>query len=128
VKGMRLQERHMQTVHLKGKQLASFDADLALRFELQLGTERSVDKEKLRIGIRNECGELYRLIGTSNVSEFLMTIDRLQALGFVDEGQRAGKTSRCHAILRPLHPLRPDCPDCSDCQTGASNSMWRESR
>jgi hypothetical protein len=99
----------MQTVHLKGKQLASFDADLAAHFGLQPGTERSIDKEKLRIGIRNECGELYRLIGTSNMSEFLMTVDRLQALGFVDENGDAGKTSRCQAILRPDYPSISMC-------------------
>jgi hypothetical protein len=91
----------MQTVHLKGKQLASFDAELSTQFGLRPSSERSVEKQKLRIGIRNECGELYRVIGTSDISEFLMTIDRLQALGFIDESDCQSKSARCHAILRP---------------------------
>lgn len=91
----------MQTVHLKGKQLAAFDTELSVLFDLQRGTERSIGRQKLCIGIRNESGELYRLIGTSNMSEFFMTLDRLQALGFVDESGPEGKPTRCHAVLRP---------------------------
>jgi len=98
----------MQTIHLKGRQLALFDAELSEHFGLTPGTEDSIAKDKLRIGIRNECGELYRLIGTSNTSEFLMIVERLQELGFADEIAGERKPVRhCHAILRLAHEDSP---------------------
>jgi hypothetical protein len=91
----------MQTTHLKGKQLASFDAALTDCLRLQPGTERSVGRTGLRIGIRNECGELYRVIGTLNAVEFLMAVDRLETLGFVSEPDRPARQMHCHTVMRP---------------------------
>jgi predicted lysophospholipase L1 biosynthesis ABC-type transport system permease subunit len=100
----------MQTTHLKGKQLAWFDAALSERLMLKPANERSVGRTTLRIGIRNECGELYRVIGTSKPAEFMMTVDRLEALGFVREPDSTMDSAQFHAVMRPSQ-LLPDADD-----------------
>jgi hypothetical protein len=44
-------------------------------------------KEKMLIGVRNEAGDIYRLIGAAKVNSFMNAVEELIDLGLVDELQ-----------------------------------------
>ena len=75
----------MKTTLLDGMQPAKIDKQIMANLLLNLGTPDEVRQEKMLIGIRNEDGEIYRLIGASKANSFMNAVEELDDLGLVDE-------------------------------------------
>lgn len=90
----------MKTTLLEGFKPAKFDKHIIGNLLLNASTPDLVRQEKLIIGIRNEDGEIYRLIGATRHNSFMNAIEELFDLGLVDELQD-GDTTRdgCDAIF-----------------------------
>lgn len=79
----------MKTALLEGKTPAKFDRYIIANLLLNVSTPEQVRQEKLIIGIRNETGDIYRLIGATKHNSFMNAIEELFDLGLVDELQDA---------------------------------------
>ena len=77
----------MKTTLLEGKTPAKFDKHIIGNLLLNVATPDEVRKEKMLIGVRNEAGEIYRLIGATKVNSFMNAVEELFDLGLVDELQ-----------------------------------------
>ena len=75
----------MKTTLLEGKKPAHFDKHIIGNILLDVATEEEVRQEKMLIGVRNEAGEIYRLIGAMKVNNFMNAVEELIDLGLVDE-------------------------------------------
>ncbi len=82
----------MKTSLLEGKTPAHFDKHIIGNLLLNASTPELVRQEKLIIGIRNEAGEIYRLIGATKHNSFMNAIEELFDLGLVDELQDTDAT------------------------------------
>ncbi|WP_317204878.1 hypothetical protein [Janthinobacterium sp.] len=90
----------MKTTLLEGKKPAHFDKHIIGNLLLNVSTPDLVRQEKLIIGIRNEAGEIYRLIGATKHNSFMNAIEELFDLGLVDELQDSDATQDgCDAIF-----------------------------
>lgn len=90
----------MKTTLLEGKNPAHFDKHIIGNLLLNASTPELVRQEKLIIGIRNEAGEIYRLIGATKHNSFMNAIEELFDLGLVDELQDSDSTQDgCDAIF-----------------------------
>ena len=79
----------MKTTLLEGKKPAKFDKHIIGNLLLNVATPDVVRQEKLLIGIRNEDGEIYRLIGATKHNSFMNAVEELFDLGLIDELQDA---------------------------------------
>ena len=77
----------MKTTLLEDKTPAKFDKHIIGNLLLNVATPDEVRKEKMLIGIRNEGGDIYRLIGATKVNSFMNAVEELFDLGLVDELQ-----------------------------------------
>lgn len=77
----------MKTTLLEGKKPAHFDKHIIGNILLDVAPEDEVRQEKMLIGVRNEAGEIYRLIGATKVNSFMNAVEELFDLGLVDELQ-----------------------------------------
>ncbi len=77
----------MKTTLLEGKKPAHFDKHIIGNLLLDVATVDEVRKEKMLIGVRNEAGEIYRLIGAAKANSFMNAVEELDDLGLVDELQ-----------------------------------------
>ena len=77
----------MKTALLEGKQPAHFDKHIIGNILLDAASSEEVLKEKMLIGVRNEAGDIYRLIGATKVNSFMNAVEELIDLGLVDELQ-----------------------------------------
>ena len=77
----------MKTTLLEGKKPAHFDKHIIGNILLDVAPEDEVRQEKMLIGVRNESGEIYRLIGATKVNSFMNAVEELIDLGLVDELQ-----------------------------------------
>jgi hypothetical protein len=75
----------VNTTLIEGKQLAEFDSAVLNAINLMPPTARTVSAERLLVGIRNEHGDVYRVIKVSGLNNFLDLIGKLRELGFMDE-------------------------------------------
>lgn len=75
----------MKTTLIDGKRTAVFDAALFIAIDLVSAEPHIVRTESLLIGIRNEFGEIYRVIGVTGMSSFVDAAAKLHALGYRDE-------------------------------------------
>ena len=90
----------MKTTLLEGKTPAKFDKHIIGNLLLNQSTPDAVRQEKLIIGVRNEAGEIYRLIGATKHSSFMNAIEELFDLGLTDELQHTDSTlDGCDAIF-----------------------------
>ena len=90
----------MKTSLLEGKKPAKFDKHIIDNLLLNVATPDEVRQEKLLIGVRNEDGEIYRLIGATKPNSFVNAIEELGDLGLTDELQDAeGTQDGCDAIF-----------------------------
>ena len=62
-----------------------FDQQIIGNLLLNQDTPEKVRLEKLIIGIRNDSGDIYRLIGATKHNSFTNAIEELVDLGLVDE-------------------------------------------
>ena len=77
----------MKTTLLEGKKPAHFDKHIIGNILLDVATEEEVRQHKMLIGVRNEAGEIYRLIGAAKLNNFMNAVEELIDLGLVDELQ-----------------------------------------
>jgi hypothetical protein len=77
----------LKTTLLEGKTPAKFDKHIIGNLLLNVATPDEVREEKMLIGVRNEDGEIYRLIGATKVNSFMNAVEELFDLGLVDELQ-----------------------------------------
>jgi hypothetical protein len=70
---------------------------------LTVAEPADVKKQKMVIGIRNEAGDIYRVIGASNLNSYMNAVEELFDLELVDElAEQEGTTLGCDAIFRGL--------------------------
>ncbi|SEO36777.1 hypothetical protein SAMN05428959_10744 [Duganella sp. CF517] len=90
----------MKTTLLEGKKPAKFDKHIIGNLLLNVDTPDEVRKEKLLIGVRNEDGEIYRLIGATKHNSFMNAVEELFDLGLTDELQDSDDiVDGCDAIF-----------------------------
>ena len=77
----------MKTSLIEGKKPAHFDKHIIGNLLLDVAPLDEVKQEKMLIGVRNETGEIYRLIGASQLNSFMYAVEELFDLGLVDELQ-----------------------------------------
>lgn len=77
----------MKTSLLEGKKPAHFDKHIIGNLLLDVATPDEVRQEQMLIGVRNEAGEIYRLIGATKLNSFMNAVEELFDLGLVDELQ-----------------------------------------
>lgn len=77
----------MKTSLLDGKKPAKFDKHIIGNLLLDVATPDEVRQEKMIIGVRNEDGDIYRLIGATKINSFMNAVEELFDLGLVDELQ-----------------------------------------
>ncbi|HEY0588280.1 hypothetical protein [Duganella sp. BK054] len=90
----------LKTTLLDGIKPAKFDKQITGNLLLENTSADLVRKEKLLIGIRNEDGEIYRLIGATKHNSFTNAVEELEDLELVDElGDVEGTVEGCDAIF-----------------------------
>jgi hypothetical protein len=77
----------LKTTLLEGKKPSKFDKHIIGNLLLDLASPDEVRQEKMLIGVRNEAGEIYRLIGATKVNSYMNAVEELADLGLVDELQ-----------------------------------------
>lgn len=77
----------MKTSQLDGIKAPGFDRQIIGNLLLNVDTPDAVRKEKMIIGVRNEAGDIYRLIGATKLNSYMNAIEELADLGLVDELQ-----------------------------------------
>ncbi|WUR16198.1 hypothetical protein E7V67_000375 [[Empedobacter] haloabium] len=91
----------MKTTLIDGVTPAKFDKQITGNLLLETTTSDEVRKEKLLIGVRNEEGEIYRLIGATKHNSFTNAVEELEDLELVDElSDVEGTQEGCDAIFR----------------------------
>jgi hypothetical protein len=78
-------EKAVNTTLIQGKQLAEFDAIVLDTINLIAPISHHPAEKRLRIGIQNEHGDVYRVIKISGLKNFLDVIGKLREHGFTDE-------------------------------------------
>lgn len=90
----------MKTTLLEGKKPAHFDKHIIGNLLLDVAPEAEVRQEKLLIGVRNEAGDIYRLIGATKHNSFMNAVEELFDLGLVDELEDTEESREdCDAIF-----------------------------
>jgi hypothetical protein len=77
----------LKTSLLEGKKPAKFDKHIIGNLLLDVAPADEVRQEQMLIGVRNEAGDIYRLIGASKLNSFMNAVEELFDLGLVDELQ-----------------------------------------
>jgi hypothetical protein len=90
----------LKTSLLDGKTPAKFDKHIIGNLLLTVASPDEVRKEKMLIGVRNEDGDIYRLIGATKINSFMNAVEELDDLGLVNELQDTeGTQEGCDAIF-----------------------------
>lgn len=82
----------MKTALIATEAGAKFDKNITNNLLLETAGEDAVRKETLIIGIRNESGKIYRIIGAPALKNYMNAVEELLDLGLVDELQDAEKS------------------------------------
>lgn len=91
----------LKTTLIDGVTPAQFDKQITGNLLVEATTEDEVRKEKLLIGVRNEDGDIYRLIGATKHNSFTNAVEELEDLELVDElADAEGTEEGCDAIFR----------------------------
>lgn len=90
----------MKTALIEGKKPAHFDKHIIGNILLDVAPLDEVRHEAMLIGVRNEAGEIYRLIGATKLNSFMNATEELLDLGLVDELQDLEEQKEgCDAIF-----------------------------
>jgi hypothetical protein len=90
----------VKTALIEGKKPAHFDKHIIGNLLLDVASVEEVRQEKMLIGVRNETGEIYRLIGATKLNSFMNAVEELFDLGLVDELQDTEEPREgCDAIF-----------------------------
>ncbi len=77
----------MNTTLLEDKKPAHFDKHIIGNLLLDAASPDEVRDEPMVIGVRNEAGDIYRLIGAATLNSYMNAVEELFDLGLVDELQ-----------------------------------------
>lgn len=90
----------MKTARIPGVSPADFDKYIVGNLLLDAAPLDAVKAEAMVIGIRNEDGAIYRLIGAGKMKSFMNAVEELADLGLTDELQDS-KTNKegCDSIF-----------------------------
>jgi hypothetical protein len=90
----------LKTSLIEGKKPAHFDKHIVGNILLDVAPADEVKQEAMLIGVRNEAGEIYRLIGASKLNSFMNASEELLDLGLTDELQDLEEQKEgCDAIF-----------------------------
>ncbi len=90
----------MKTGLIDGKRIAKFDKNIIGNLLLNHVALDVVMEEKMIIGIRNEAGEIYRIIGATKLNSYMNAVEELFDLGLIDELQDVdGTRFGCDSIF-----------------------------
>jgi hypothetical protein len=84
----------VKTALIEGKQPAEFDATLLNTADLISDTPERVWSESLLIGIRNEYGDTYRVIGVTGLANLVHLLEKLHGLGCMRERPNGAETEQ----------------------------------
>jgi hypothetical protein len=90
----------MKTALLDGIKPAKIDKQIMANLLLDIASVDEVRQEKMLVGVRNEAGEIYRLIGAAKANSYTNAVEELEDLGLVDElKDTASPQDGCDAIF-----------------------------
>jgi hypothetical protein len=75
----------LKTSLIAGKDIPKFDKDIVGNILLNTASEPVVREELLIIGIRNDAGEIYRIIGATKSNSYMNAVEELFDLGLINE-------------------------------------------
>lgn len=75
----------MKTSLIDGKKPAHFDKHIIGNILLDVAPLDEVRQEPMLIGVRNEAGDIYRIIGAAKLNSYMNAVEELLDLGLVDE-------------------------------------------
>ncbi|MGZ8290853.1 MAG: hypothetical protein ACXW2U_11795 [Telluria sp.] len=91
----------LKTTLLEGAEPSQFDKQITGNLLLEDATPDEVRAEKMVIGVRNEEGDIYRLIGATKANSYMNAVEELADMELVDELQDVEDTREgCDAIFR----------------------------
>jgi hypothetical protein len=91
----------LKTSLIDGTKPAHFDKHIIGNILLDVAPLAEVKDEAMLIGVRNEAGEIYRLIGATKLNSFMNAVEELLDLGLEDELQDTEEQKEgCDAIFR----------------------------
>ena len=101
----------MKTALIAGQKVAGFDKYITGNLLLDDAPLDDVKAEAMVIGIRNEDGAIYRLIGAGKMKNFMNAVEELSDLGLLDELQDS-KTNKdgCDSIFSGEVDIDEDDP------------------
>jgi hypothetical protein len=73
----------LKTSLIAGKDIPKFDKDIVGNILLNTASEPVVREELLIIGIRNDAGEIYRIIGATKSNSYMNAVEELFDLGLI---------------------------------------------
>ncbi len=86
---LHLPESPLKTALIEHVQIAKIDSTIIGNLLLDHTSAAEVRQEALVIGIRNEAGEIYRIIGADRLASYTNAVEELADLELVDELQDA---------------------------------------
>ena len=90
----------MKTALLDGITPAKIDKQIMTNLLLDIASAEEVRQERILIGVRNEDGEIYRLIGAAKANSYTNAVEELEDLGMIDELKETDGTEEgCDAIF-----------------------------
>ncbi|WP_338847195.1 hypothetical protein V8J88_00565 [Massilia sp. W12] len=91
---------HLKTALIEGRQVPRFDRDITNNLLMEHTSLAEVRDEKMIIGIRNDSGEIYRLIGSMHLKNYMNAVEELFDMEMADELQDVeGQRHGCDAIF-----------------------------
>jgi hypothetical protein len=92
----------MKTMLIHGKQIPAFDKDLLQTLTVsEVGAVIDENEDLVRIGVQNEEGEVYRIIGADDVLDFTRIIKELRADHWPIDNLAPDTKLSFHAIVHP---------------------------
>ena len=90
----------MKTALIDDKKPAHFDKHIIGNILLDVAPLDEVQQEPMLIGVRNEAGDIYRLIGATKLNSYMNAVDALFDLGLADELENTEEPKEgCDAIF-----------------------------
>ena len=92
----------MKTIIIENKGFARSDDLLTATLELIPATPDALEKEHIRIAVRNEFDLIYREIGVTSLLDFMALLNGFEELGFINEVETSqAPANRYDAIFSP---------------------------
>ena len=90
----------LKTTLLDGVTPAKFDKQITGNLLLEAVSPEEVRAEKMVIGVRNDDGDIYRLIGATKMNSYVNAVEELEDMELVDELADVEETREgCDAIF-----------------------------